>query len=342
MHHILVAQALVSVKNGMPENVSVVATVKNECDSIEAFLTALLNQSRAPDEIVISDGGSTDGTAEAIRRAIANDATRLRLIQAPGTNIAQGRNRAIASCSGSIVAVTDAGTKPRPDWLERLVRPLETDPSIAVSGGFFEPGGSTFLQRCIAVVITPQVPEVSPDSFLPSSRSVAFRRDWWERAGRYPEWLDHCEDVVFDLELKRAGATIVYTPDARVLWSPAPTLRAFARQYFRYARGDAKAGLWPGRHALRYGVYSAFLFLLSRLRRRPSTLGPLIALVRPYLARYYRRIERMPPGQAPGDALRAWLLAPLIVAVGDAAKMVGYASGHLDRLTASRTPSSRD
>src|SRR5437667_8612464 len=143
MHHILVAQALVSVKNGMPENVSVVATVKNECDSIEAFLSALLNQSRAPDEIVISDGGSTDGTPEAIRRAIANAATRLRLIQAPGTNIAQGRNRAIASCSGSIVAVTDAGTKPRPDWLERLVRPLETDPSIAVSGGFFEPDGST-------------------------------------------------------------------------------------------------------------------------------------------------------------------------------------------------------
>ena len=326
----------------MPENVSVIATVRNEADSIQGFLAALLSQSRVPDEIVISDGGSTDGTAEAIRRAGANENSRLRLIEAPGTNIAQGRNRAIASCSGPIVAVTDAGTMPRPDWLERLVQPLESDPSIAVSGGFFEPGGSTFLQRCIAVVITPQLPEVSADSFLPSSRSLAFRREWWGRAGGYPEWLDHCEDVIFDLELKRAGAQIAYAPDARVVWSPAPTLRGFARQYYRYARGDAAAGLWAQRHAVRYGVYGLLLFLAGRLRRRPSNLGLIVAVGRPYLARYYRRIERMPPGRTPGDALLARLLTPVIVAVGDAAKMAGYATGHLNRLTAARAASRRD
>jgi glycosyltransferase involved in cell wall biosynthesis len=324
----------------MPEKVSVVVTVKDEADSIGAFLAALLRQSRAPDEIVISDGGSTDGTAEAIRHAEANGGSRLRLIDAPGTNIAQGRNRAIAACAGSIVAVTDAGTTPQPNWLERLVRPLESDPSIAVSGGFFEPGGSTFLQRCIAVVITPQLPEVSGETFLPSSRSVAFRRDWWERAGGYPEWLDYCEDIIFDLELKRAGAEIAYAPDARVVWSPAPTLRGFARQYYRYARGDAAAGLWPERHALRYGVYLTFLFLGGRVRRRPSSLGLMIALGRPYLARYYRRVDRVPPGRSRGQALLARLLTPLIVAVGDAAKMTGYAAGQLNRLTA-RHPSRR-
>jgi cellulose synthase/poly-beta-1,6-N-acetylglucosamine synthase-like glycosyltransferase len=316
----------------MPEKVSVVATVKDEADSIGGFLAALLSQSRPPDEIVISDGGSTDGTAEAIRHAEANGGTRLRLVEAPGTNIAQGRNRAIAASAGSIVAVTDAGTTPQPDWLERLVRPLEGDPSIAVSGGFFEPGGSTFLQRCIAVVITPQLPEVNANTFLPSSRSVAFRRDWWERAGGYPEWLDHCEDVIFDLELKRAGAEMAYAPDARVVWSPARTLRGFARQYYRYARGDAVAGLWPQRHALRYGVYLTLLFLGGRVRRQPANLGLIIAIGRPYLTRYYRRVDRMPPGRSPGDALRARLLTPLIVAVGDVAKMVGYAAGHLSRL----------
>jgi glycosyltransferase involved in cell wall biosynthesis len=326
----------------MREEVSVVATVKDEADSIESFLTALLNQSRPPDEIVISDGGSTDGTAEAIRRATENGRSRVRLVEAPGTNIAQGRNRAIASSSGSIVAVTDAGTTPRPDWLERLVRPLESDPEMAVSGGFFEPGGSTLLQRTIAVVITPQLHELSPEGFLPSSRSVAFRRHWWERAGGYPEWLDHCEDVIFDLELKRAGAQIAYAPDARVVWSPAPSLRAVARQYIRYARGDAAAGLWAGRHAIRYGVYLSFLLLVTRLRRRPSSFGLMVAVGRPYLARYYRRIERVPPGRTPREALIAWLLTPLVVAVGDVAKMAGYASGQLRRLRARGAGASRD
>jgi len=321
----------------MPEDLSVVVTVKDEGDSIEPFLTALREQSRVPDEIVISDGGSTDGTAEAIRDAAAKHRSpRLRLIEAPGANIAQGRNRAIAACSASIVAVTDAGTTPRRDWLERLVQPLESDPSIAVSGGFFEPGGSTFLQRCIAVVITPQLSELSPDRFLPSSRSLAFRREWWERAGGYPEWLDHSEDVVFDLELKRAGAVIAYTPDALVVWRPPATLRGYARQYYRYARGDAMAGLWPVRHALRYGGYLTLLLLLRRCRRRPSGLVPLITVGRPYLARYYRRIVRIPPGHGPRDAMLARLLAPIIVAVGDVAKMVGYAAGQLQRLSTRR------
>jgi hypothetical protein len=66
----------------------------------------------------------------------------------------------------------------------------------------------------------------------------------------------------------------------------------------------------------------------------------MIAMGRPYLARYYRRVDRVPPGRSPGQALLARLLTPLIVAVGDAAKMAGYAAGQLNRLTA-RHPSRR-
>ena len=48
--------------------------------------------------------------------------------------------------------------------------------------------------------------EVDPATFLPSSRSVAFRKAAWAAVGGYPEWLDYCEDLVFDLSLRERGA----------------------------------------------------------------------------------------------------------------------------------------
>jgi glycosyltransferase involved in cell wall biosynthesis len=314
----------------MSENVSVIATVKDEAGSIEPFLCALLEQSRTPDEIIISDGGSTDGTRQIVHRMAVEADVAVRVIDAPGSNIARGRNVAIERCAGPIVAVTDAGAMPRPDWLERLIRPVEVC-GAGVSGGFFVPGGSGFVERCISAVITPQLPEVDPDTFLPSSRSLAFRKEWWERVGGYPEWLDHCEDVVFDLELKREGAALAFVPDAIVTWNPRSTMRGFARQYFYYARGDAHAGLWRERHALRYGAYLVLVALLGRAARRPTTLGPLIAGSRAYLARYYRRARRASPARTPLQAAMAKGLIPAIVLVGDLAKMLGYAAGQVER-----------
>ncbi|MGD8519103.1 MAG: glycosyltransferase, partial [Anaerolineae bacterium] len=42
--------------------VSVIATVLNERDAIERLLQSFETQTRRPDEVVIADGGSTDGT----------------------------------------------------------------------------------------------------------------------------------------------------------------------------------------------------------------------------------------------------------------------------------------
>ncbi len=175
------------------------------------------------------DGGSTDGTLESLERIGAAD-PRFRVISAPGATIAQGRNIAIEHALGPVIAVTDAGTIAEPTWLERLVAPLDADPRIDVSSGFFLAGGSTWFERSLSTVITPQLPEVDPETFLPSSRSVAFRKDAWNNVGGYPEWLRHCEDLVFDLALRRAGARFAFAPDALVTWHARPELRAFFRQ----------------------------------------------------------------------------------------------------------------
>jgi len=311
--------------------VSLIATLKDEAGSIQQFFDGLFQQSRLPEEVVIADGGSTDGTIAEIERARADAPVPIRLIEAPGTNISEGRNLAIEAASHEVIAVTDAGTKPQPDWLEKLVAPFEELPDTGVAAGFFLPGGSGWRQRTLAIAITPQREEIDPGSFLPSSRSVAFRRIWWSRVGGYPEWLRHCEDLVFDLALREAGATFVFVPDALVVWDARPDLRSFARQYYNYARGDGHANLWPKRHLLRYSAYAFGAFLLTRRQRKWLARSMLLAGMGIYEARSFRRLLRIPPSPSPADQIRAFAYIPLLVTVGDIAKMIGYAVGFQER-----------
>lgn len=310
--------------------VSLIATVKDEADSIEPFLDSLLEQTRPPDEVVVVDGGSTDGTLDVLRRQRATTPW-LRILHAPGATISQGRNIAIHHATGPIIAVTDAGTVVARDWLEHLVQPLESDPRVGVAAGFFDPGGETFFERCLSTIITPQLPEIDPARFLPSSRSIAFRKVWWERVGGYPEWLRHCEDLVFDLELKRAGATFAFVPEARVAWRARPNLGRFFRQYYLYARGDGHAGLWPKRHAVRYTAYLAGMLLLASGPAIPAAWPTLAIGMAIHFARPYRRLWRRPPEGGLAPALAAAALVPAIVLTSDVAKMLGYPRGRLER-----------
>jgi glycosyltransferase involved in cell wall biosynthesis len=310
-------------------SISVVATVMNEADTIDAWLESLLGQSRRPDEVVLVDGGSTDGTVELIHGRADG---KVSVYAAPGATISQGRNIAIEHARGDIIAVSDAGTTLDRDWLANLVAPLEGDPAVGVGAGFYLPGGETAFERRLAAIITPHVAEVDPATFLPSSRSVAFRKEWWRRAGGYPEWLRYCEDLVFDMELRRVGARFEFVPAAVATWRARPTLRAFLRQYFRYARGDGHAKLWLGRHLVRYSSYGAGLALLAagRSRRWPRML--LLALVAAYLGPVVRRVQRhLPPGP---DRRAATALVPVVTVGGDVAKMLGYPVGRIERLRA--------
>src|SRR5206468_161896 len=117
---------------------------------------------------------------------------------------------------------------------ERLVAPLlEETGDIDVVSGFFVPDAETPFERAMGATVLPSLPDIDPLSFLPSSRSVAFRKDAWEAAGGYPEWLDYCEDLVFDLRLRELGKRFVFVPQAVAHFRPRRTLRAFYLQYYR-------------------------------------------------------------------------------------------------------------
>lgn len=305
--------------------VSLILTVKDEAESLPELLASIAAQTWPPNEVIVVDGGSRDATV-AILWEWANRLP-LTVIELPGASIAQGRNAALERARGEVVAVTDGGVVLEPDWLQRLVEPFlapdREQPDVV--SGFFRAAPRTLFELALGVTTLPDVEEIRPERFLPSSRSVAFRRSWFLAGICYPSWLDYCEDVIFDLRLRRAGARFRFRPEAIVWFRPRRSLAEFWRQYYRYARGDGKAGLFTSRHLIRYATYLGLIpaVLLTRDRRLAlaAGLGTLAYLRRP-LRRLWRRRE-----VGPRRFIAVALLVPLIRLVGDLAKMAGYPAG---------------
>jgi glycosyltransferase involved in cell wall biosynthesis len=310
--------------------VSLVCTVLNEGDSLRPLMDSIVRQTMPPDEIVMVDGGSRDHTLDILRDYAAR--LPLKIIVEQGCNISAGRNRAIDAAQGHIIAVTDAGVVLAPQWLEQVTLPLRTEPSVRVVAGWFEADPRTVFEAALGATTLPHISEIRAETFLPSSRSVAFRKAAWAAVGGYPEWIDYCEDLIFDLRLKQIAQPFAFAPAAVAHFRPRPSLAAFYRQYFRYARGDGKADLWRKRHIARYLTYLATLpaLLLLGAFVHPLFWLLLVAGALVYLRTPYRRLPavlRRLPAPSPLKLLYAILLVPIVRVVGDVAKMAGYPVG---------------
>jgi len=302
--------------------------VRDEADNIAALLDSMLAQSRPADEIVVNDCGSRDRTAAIVEQYIAAGHP-IRLVRG-GHNIPSGRNNAIRHARGALIACTDAGLTLDRRWLEAIIAPLERGAADVV-GGFFRPAPRSLFELALAATNYRDADEVDPATFLPFGQSVAFRKSAWARVGGYPEWASHCEDILFDLALRRRGARFAFVSNALVYFRPRSSFAAFARQYFLYARGDGVAHLWPRRHAIRYTSYLAGAMLLAGARRRSWALALLLGVLA-YTRVPMRRLRRRAPALAGKQLLLAMALLPAIRLVGDLAKMAGYPVGVWRRL----------
>ena len=310
-----------------PVRLSLCMTVKNEAAAVTDLARDLRGQQLAPDEIVITDGGSTDGTLDVLERQL-RDLAPLELISVPGANIAAGRNRAIREASGRLIAVADAGLRLPPTWLRSLAEALEEDPSLDVAFGYVLSRPQNLFETVLGVVTLPVAGKIAPDRYMPSAGCVAFRGELFERYC-YPEWLDYGEDLHLDLRWRADGLKLGHVEGADVGFRPRGSLAAFFAQYLHYAEGDGVAGMRPGRHAIRYGAYAAGALLLVLARRCPFALVPLLTAGAWYLRNPYRRLLPALGGLGAGDRLLALAMVPPIRATGDLAKMLGFIRGLL-------------
>lgn len=305
--------------------IALVGTVLNEAKNISALASDIKKQTSKPDEVVFVDAGSSDGTVELLKKDF-------RVLVSKGANRSAGRNKAVQETHSDIVAVCDAGTRVQEDWLYQLTKHFSEDSSVDVVAGFFKPDAETFYLKCLASATIPILDEIEEDRFFPSSRSVAFKKTAWKEVGGYPEWLPICEDLIFDMKLKKHGFKFKFEPKAIALWKPREKLSGFFKQYFSYARGDGHAKLWTTRHLIRYSAYcTGFLFIFLAITVSPLWLLPFFAAQLGYFSKFYYRFMGHFTQEPEYKLVFALPYISFLVVVGDIAKMIGYPIGVLDR-----------
>ena len=118
-----------------------------------------------------------------------------------------------------------------------------------------------------------------------------------------------------------------FVPAAIARWRLRGSLAETWTQYFRYARGDAIAGMHAGRNYLRFAVYGAAVGVLLSERRLPRLVAAAAGTA--YAFRPMQRAFQRIPG-VPEKAASA-LAVPSLMAFTDAAKMCGYVAGLTSR-----------
>ena len=231
---------------------TLVTTCLNEMSSLAAWLEGIRRQTRQPDEVAIVDGGSTDGTIEALG-AWARDDSRVK-VRVENCTAARGRNLAIAMARHEHVISTDMGVSLDPKWIEEMARPFEADESIDVVIGSYGVDAST-IKTAAARAEHYIEGEGSPfwirdgeaalrNGVAPSNRSVAYTKKLWRELGGLPEDLTRCaDDSVFGRQILQSGCRMAFAPLAMVYWQRHRSLKQFWREQYAYGRGDGEAGI---------------------------------------------------------------------------------------------------
>jgi glycosyltransferase involved in cell wall biosynthesis len=225
--------------------VSLITTERNEAGAIAEFLDSALAQSVKPDEIVIADADSNDGTKEIIQKYIDKGAP-LKLVVVPG-NRSVGRNAAIEAAAHEVIAVADVGCRLDKEWFKEITQPFRDDRNTGAVAGAFKAAPKTHFERISTDLMIADEDQRDVKTWLPSSRSIAFTKTAWCKAGKYPTYGEFekrlqmkCggEDTLFDLAIKAAGYEFADGLKAVVHWRPRPDFKSFYLQYYWYAVGD--------------------------------------------------------------------------------------------------------
>lgn len=227
---------------------SVVMPVKNEIKALPALLESLLDQDCDFFEIIVADGGSTDGTREFVARLASTSRVPVLLVNNGKIRSGPGRNAGARRASGDIIVFLDGHCSIPSRALLRdtlalfeytsidcLCRP---QPLLAHS--------NSAIGKLIAAVRASTlghgrdslIYDTQSSGFVdPASSGASYRRRVFDSIGFYDESFDACEDVEFNTRLRKAGMKAYTDPRLTVHYEPRGSLSSLARQMVNYGAG---------------------------------------------------------------------------------------------------------
>lgn len=115
--------------------VSIIIPLYNKADQIAHTLECAHSQSFQDWEAIVVDDGSTDGSAEEVRKFAD---PRIRMVHQKNAGVSAARNRGVAEARGEYVAFLDADDEWKPEYLTAMMELARQYPECAVLGSNYE------------------------------------------------------------------------------------------------------------------------------------------------------------------------------------------------------------
>jgi len=305
--------------------VAVVIPVLNEKQCLPEILDALLSLHPKPQEVVIVDAGSTDGSLDLITSWIARAAVvglRVNLIESYGALPGAARNVGISNAHEHWIAFLDAGVNPSPEWLKELWNCQQTTQAEAVYGTCrFECKTSLGEMICAASYGVGRTRPTLPGSL--------FSRKLLHAVGGFNDHLRAGEDKLFKQALNDASVSAPICDKSEVIYAHFPSsLTAAIQKVFAYHKSIAAN---PNVYQRRENIFIMASMLAGLLAIINLSLGGL--LVAGYVCARgvidpMRRSQRIIWWSSPWRPL----VFPGVVALLDIASLLGSMYGRLKYL----------
>ncbi|NQW02496.1 MAG: glycosyltransferase family 2 protein [Acidobacteria bacterium] len=278
---------------------AVVIPCRNEAAHIGALLDALAAQTVRPDEVVVVDDGSTDGTADVVAQwSSRNRMFEVQLVAGSGRGPGAAMNVGIRTTQADVIIRFDGHSRPEPEYVQWSLATVST-PSVGVAGGVWRisPGAATPVAAAIAAVVSHPLgsggalyrhPDVAGDNpvRVETVPFGTFRRSLWEQLGGFDEALSANEDFDFNYRARKLGQDVVLDRRIKATYFARATLGALARQYFRYGfwkfqmlRKDPRALHW--RQLPPALVLPWIFFTIAWMMAAPGALSGAAAMAYP-------------------------------------------------------------
>jgi glycosyltransferase involved in cell wall biosynthesis len=240
--------------------VSIVIPTRNRAKILERTLPTFCEQQFSCFwEVIVADDGSTDGTADLVRRLSFSAPKRvvIRYVRSQGQGANAARNTAINLARGQIIVLSDDDVLVPPDWLEKLTAPIrEGKAEVAAGPVILEPSLRLPGKHPgeLAALVT-HVPEVT----IPILGNMAVNRCVFNRGLFNPTIEAPVEEIEW---LERVKASWVAVPEAAVVHLKDPK----DLRFLSLARLAWRRGLSGGRYAARRGRAEMRTALTTALR----------------------------------------------------------------------------
>jgi succinoglycan biosynthesis protein ExoA len=249
------------------ERISIIAPMLNESTHIEQFVADISEQDFEGEvELIVADGGSTDGSVDQLREAADRHGVALSVLQNPAGWVSHALNACIRAAQGDLLVRLDCHSRYPTDYLRRCALAAEETGAAAV-GGIIVAEGRTPVERAVACAMDSPFGGIGFYRIFSSDGSLAhrvagafgipwarnggndsrvetdtltfgaFRPEAFRRAGLFDETLRRNQDDELNLRVRKAGGRVILDSSIRVHYTPRGSFRDVFRQYYEY-------GLW--------------------------------------------------------------------------------------------------